>query len=219
VQKAGDLDKAAVTLRLSSGDDLLIAVGYGKVLPADVVEAVVPEDKRKEVVAEAAEPQNAITQLASNLIRRVTGRQTAGIKVAGENDVLVRFAKCCSPVVGDPIVGFITRGRGVTVHTLGCQKAVDQDPDRRVDVEWDGKLKTPRPVSIQVVCADKPGLLASISQSFNQLGVNISQANCRSLDDNRAVNTFSFNVADLEQLKTVMRALQRLSGVFSVSRM
>jgi GTP pyrophosphokinase len=220
VQKSGDLDKAAESLKLQSGEEVLISVGYGKVLPADVVEVVVPEDKRKEVTEPAIEhPIAAVTSLATSLVRRVTGRQTTGIKVAGENDVLVRFAKCCSPVVGDPIVGFITRGRGVTVHTLGCPKAVDQDPDRKVEVEWDSKLKTPRPVSVQVVCADKPGLLASLSQSFNQLGVNISQANCRSMDDNRAVNTFQFNVTDLEQLKTVMRALQRINGVYSVSRM
>jgi GTP pyrophosphokinase len=220
VQKSGDLDRAAEQLKLQSGEEVLISVGYGKVLPADVVEVVVPEDKRKEVTEPAIEhPIAAVTSLATSLVRRVTGRQTTGIKVAGENDVLVRFAKCCSPVVGDPIVGFITRGRGVTVHTLGCTKAVDQDPDRKVDVEWDSKLKTPRPVSVQVVCADKPGLLASLSQSFNQLGVNISQANCRSMDDNRAVNTFQFNVTDLEQLKTVMRALQRINGVYSVSRM
>jgi GTP pyrophosphokinase len=217
--KAGELDRAAEKLKLQSVDELCITVGYGKVLPAEVAEVVVPEDKRKE----AAEPQpseNPIAQLASSLLKRVTGRgSSTGIKVAGEADVLVRFAKCCSPVMGDPIVGFITRGRGVTIHTLGCAKAVDQDPDRRVEVEWDGKLKSPRPVSIQVVCADKPGLLASISQSFNQLGVNISQANCRALDDNRAVNTFSFNVSDIEQLRTVMRTLQRLNGVFSVSRL
>jgi len=220
VQKSGDLDRAAEALKLQSAEEVLISVGYGKVLPADVVEVLVPEDKRKEVSEPTIEhPIAAVTSLATSLVRRVTGRQTAGIKVAGENDVLVRFAKCCSPVVGDPIVGFITRGRGVTVHTLGCAKAVDQDPDRRVDVEWDSKLKTPRPVSVQVVCADKPGLLASLSQSFNQLGVNISQANCRSMDDNRAVNTFQFNVTDLEQLKTVMRALQRINGVYSVSRM
>jgi GTP pyrophosphokinase len=220
VQKSGDLGKAAEHLKLQSEEEVLISIGYGKLLPADVVEFVVPEDKRKEVSEPAIEhPIAALTTAATNLVRRVTGRQTSGIKVAGEADVLVRFAKCCSPVVGDPIIGFITRGRGVTVHTLGCSKAVDQDPDRRVEVEWDSKLKTPRPVSVQVVCADKPGLLASLSQSFNQLGVNISQANCRSLDDNRAVNTFQFNVSDLEQLKTVMRALQRINGVFSVSRM
>jgi GTP pyrophosphokinase len=226
VQKAGNLDKAAEKLRLSTGDDLLIAVGYGKVLPAEVVEEIVPEDKRKEV----AQPDgnggsNPISQIASlatsvadSLMKRVAGSKTStGIKVAGESDVLVRFARCCSPVVGDPIVGFITRGRGVTVHTLGCTKSLDQDPKRRVEVEWDGR-KTPRPVSIQVVCADKPGLLANLSASFNQLGVNISQANCRAVDDNKAINTFSFAVNDLEQLKTIMRTLQRISGVYSVSR-
>jgi GTP pyrophosphokinase len=220
VQKSGDLDRAAEQLKLQSGEEVLISVGYGKVLPADVVELIVPADKLKEPTEPTIEnPISALTSVATSLVRRVTGRTTGGIKVAGENDVLVRFAKCCSPVVGDPIVGFITRGRGVTVHALGCTKALDQDPDRRVEVEWDSKLKTPRPVSVQVVCADKPGLLASLSQSFNQLGVNISQANCRSLDDNKAVNTFQFNVTDLEQLKTVMRALQRINGVYSVSRM
>jgi GTP pyrophosphokinase len=214
VQKAGDLDKAAVALRLQTGEELMIAIGYGKVLPADVIEAIVPEDKRREVAATPPTENPVI-----NLIRRVTRRSAVGIKVAGEDDVLVRFAKCCSPLPGDPIVGFITRGRGVTVHTLNCSKAVDQDPERKVDVEWDGRLKQPRPVSVQVVSADKPGILASLSQSFNELGVNISQANCRSTDDHKAVNTFTFAVSDLDQLKTVMRALQKVSGVFQVSRM
>ncbi len=214
VQKSGDLDKAVATLKLQSQEELLVTVGYGKLLPADVIEAVVPEDKRK-LVPELEPSSNPVVQL----IRKVTRRQTAGIKVAGEDDVLVRYGKCCSPLPGDPIVGFITRGRGVTVHTLGCDKAMEQDPERRVDVEWDGKFKQPRPVSVQIVTADKPGLLASISQSFNDLGINISQANCRSVDDNKAVNTFQFSVGDLEQLKTVMRALQKINGVFSVSRM
>jgi GTP diphosphokinase / guanosine-3',5'-bis(diphosphate) 3'-diphosphatase len=214
VQKSGDLDKAAEALKLQSAEELLVTVGYGKLLPADVIEAVVPEDKRK-VIPEPEPSTNPVVQL----IRKVTRRQTAGIKVAGEDDVLVRYGKCCSPLPGDPIVGFITRGRGVTVHTLGCEKALDQDPERRVEVEWDGRFKQPRPVSIQIVTADKPGLLASISQSFNDLGINISQANCRSVDDNKAVNTFQFSVNDLEQLKTVIRALQKINGVYSVSRM
>ncbi len=130
----------------------------------------------------------------------------------------MRFAKCCTPVPGDPIVGFITRGRGVTVHALNCQKAIDQDPERRIEVEWDGKVKASRSVQIQVLSADKPGLLATMSQSFHDLGINISQANCRSVDD-KAVNTFQFAVHDLEQLKTVMRALQKLNGVYAVQRL
>ena len=211
----GELEKAAQELKQQTLDDLYITIGYGRILPADVVERVVPEAQRKPKAADAA-PTNVISQL----IRRVTRRNTssAGIKVAGEDDVLVRFGKCCSPLPGDPIVGFITRGRGVTVHTRTCQKGMDQDPDRRVDVEWDDKIKAPRPVSIQILCADKPGLLANISQTFTEAGVNISQANCRSTDDHRAVNTFQFSVADLDQLKGVIRAIQRISGVYSVER-
>jgi guanosine-3',5'-bis(diphosphate) 3'-pyrophosphohydrolase len=196
-------------------DDLLILLGYGKILPADVVEKVVPEERRKVEKEPAAEVPTPTPKLA----RRVSRRPTAGIMVAGEDDVLVRFGKCCSPVPGDPIVGFITRGRGVTVHTRECQKGMDQDPDRWVEVAWDGKLKTPRPVTLQVVCADKPGLLAHMSQAFSEAGVNISQANCRSTEDNRAVNTFQAMVTDLEQLKGLMRPIQKISGVYAVDRL
>jgi GTP pyrophosphokinase len=213
IQKSGELERAAGDLKASSVDDLFIAVGYGKLLPADVIERVVPEEKRK--VEPPPEPTNPI----SKLIRRVTRRAPTGIRVAGVDDVMIRWGKCCSPLPGDPIVGFITRGRGVTVHTKTCQKSMEQDPERRIEVEWDGKLKTPRPVSIQVVCADKPGLLAHISQSFHEAGVNISQAMCRSTDDNRAVNTFQFSVSDVDQLKGVIKAIQRISGVYSVDRM
>src|SRR5215468_7443504 len=216
--KSGDLDKAAEKLKQQSGEELLILVGYGKITAAQVAEALVPEDRYKSgPVSEPAPSSNPIT----NLIRKVTrqgGGKPTGIKVQGEDDVLVRFAKCCSPLPGDNIVGFITRGRGVTVHTKNCQKALDLDPDRRIDVEWDGKGKTPRPVQIQVVCADKPGLLANISQVFVEIGVNISQAHCRATDDHRAINTFQFLVSDLDQLKTVIRSIQKIQGVFSVER-
>jgi GTP diphosphokinase / guanosine-3',5'-bis(diphosphate) 3'-diphosphatase len=214
VQRSGELERAASELRCSTVDDLYIAVGYGKLLPADVIERVVPEEKRK-----LAAPEPPTANPITKLVRRITRRAPTGIRVAGVDDVMIRWGKCCSPLPGDPIVGFITRGRGVTVHTRECQKGLDQDPDRRIEVEWDGKLKAPRPVSIQVVCADKPGLLAHISQSFHEQGVNISQANCRAADDHRAINTFQFSVSDLDQLKGVIRAIQRISGVYSVQRM
>ena len=99
-----------------------------------------------------------------------------------------------SPLPGDPIVGFITRGRGVTVHRRDCDKGLDLDPERRIDVEWDGNGKAQHEVAIQVLCADKPGLLAHISQSFTDQGVNISQAHCRATEDGRAVNTFHASV-------------------------
>jgi GTP pyrophosphokinase len=213
-EKAGDLVHAATELRLHNVDDLLMNIGYGKLLPADVVEQLLPEDQRRPGGTREPSPSRA-----ASLARRAPGMRPAGIKVAGEDDVLVRFAKCCSPVAGDPIVGVITRGRGVTVHAKVCPTAMEQDEERRIDVQWDGDHKTARPVTVQVVCADKPGLLALISQTFNEHGINIAQANCRSLDEKRAVNTFKVSVVDTDQLQKLIRALQKISGVFAVQRM
>jgi guanosine-3',5'-bis(diphosphate) 3'-pyrophosphohydrolase len=216
VAKEGALDAAARELRLADADELVIQVGYGKVTTSQVVEKILPEARGKGDDA----PVEKAPGVFRSLLRRVTTRRqsTSGIKVAGEDDIMVRFAKCCSPLPGDPVVGFITRGRGVTVHRRDCDKALDLDPDRRVDVEWDGASKTQHEVTIQVLCADKPGLLAHISQTFTDQNVNISQAHCRATDDGRAVNTFKTQVKDLDQLKTVIRALSRIKGVYSVDR-
>ena len=205
---------AAKELRCVTVDELIIQVGYGKITTQQVLEKALPELTKKEHEI----PQKTESMLKT-LLRKVTRRTaTSGIKVAGEEDILVRFAKCCSPLPGDQIVGFITRGRGVTVHRRDCDKGLDLDPDRRIDVEWDGNGKTQHEVAIQILCADKPGLLAHISQSFTDQGVNISQAHCRATEDGRAVNTFHASVKDLDQLKSVIRSLSRIKGVYSVDR-
>jgi len=208
------LSHAARELKCVTVDELIIQVGYGKITAQQVLEHTLPEMKK-----EPEAPVKSESMLKS-LLRKVTrGRQsTTGIKVAGEDDILVRYAKCCSPLPGDPIVGFISRGRGVTVHRRDCDKGLDLDPDRRIDVEWDGAGKVQHEVAIQILCADKPGLLAHISQSFTDQGVNISQAHCRATEDGRAVNTFHALVKDLDQLKSVIRSLSRIKGVFSVDR-
>jgi GTP pyrophosphokinase len=215
-QKQGDLQRAASKLKCHGVVDLIRQVGYGKITPSQVVEVIVPENKRK---PSTEEPEEAKPNPIREIIRKVTRRRSSsGIMVAGEADVLVRYARCCSPLPGDVIVGFITRGRGVTVHRRDCPKALDLDPDRRIDVQWDNKAHGEHEVAIQVLSADKPGLLALISQSFSDAGVNISQAHCRTTDDGRAVNTFHARVTDLDQLKSVIRSLTRIKGVFSVDR-
>jgi guanosine-3',5'-bis(diphosphate) 3'-pyrophosphohydrolase len=209
------LQHAARELKVMNVDELIIQVGYGKITAQQVLEKALPEldDKDTEKKAQKSE------SMLKTLLRKVTRRTTSsGIKVAGEGDILVRFAKCCSPLPGDPIVGFITRGRGVTVHRRDCDKGLDLDPERRIEVEWDGHGNTFHEVAIQVLCADKPGLLAHISQSFTDQGVNISQAHCRATEDGRAVNTFHASVRDLDQLKQVIRSLSRIKGVYSVDR-
>ncbi|HWU90256.1 MAG TPA: bifunctional (p)ppGpp synthetase/guanosine-3',5'-bis(diphosphate) 3'-pyrophosphohydrolase [Kofleriaceae bacterium] len=208
------LEVAAKELRCMTVDELVIQVGYGKLTAQQVLEKALPEIGKQD-----KEPEKKTESMLKTLLRKVTRRtSSSGIKVAGEEDILVRFAKCCSPLPGDPIVGFITRGRGVTVHRRDCDKGLDLDPERRIDVEWDGNGKTQHEVAIQVLCADKPGLLAHISQSFSEQGVNISQAHCRATEDGRAVNTFHASVRDLDQLKSVIRSLSRIKGVFSVDR-
>jgi GTP pyrophosphokinase len=208
------LQAAAKELRCVNLDELIIQIGYGKITTQQVLEKALPELTKKEQEA-PAKPESML----KTLLRKVTRRTSAsGIKVAGEEDILVRFAKCCSPLPGDQIVGFITRGRGVTVHRRDCDKGLDLDPERRIDVEWDGNGKAQHEVAIQILCADKPGLLAHISQSFSDQGVNISQAHCRATEDGRAVNTFHASVKDLDQLKSVIRSLSRIKGVYSVDR-
>ncbi len=210
--KDGTLLKAAAALGYRTGDDVLGAVGYGKVAPDQLVKQLVSEEKLAEP---ATEPP--VTSRLTELFRRVARLPAGGVRIGGIEDVLVRFGKCCNPLPGDPIVGFITRGRGVTVHTARCEKALAMDPQRRVDVSWDVKGDFKRLVAVKVVADDKPGMLAKVSQTFSEAGINIAQANVRSSAD-KAVLSFEVSVQDLKQLNAVMRSLERVEGVHSVDR-
>jgi GTP pyrophosphokinase len=201
-------------LRLGSWDELLLQVGYGKLEASEVVKTL----RAKQPAGSPEPPPELKTGRLEQLVRRVTGRDVGGIKVNGIDDVLVRYAKCCNPLPGDNIIGFITRGRGVTIHRRECLKAFDTDPERRIDVSWDTKAKINRPVQIKVTTANKPGILANVSQTFSAQKINISEANCRAQDDGRACNIFTFHVSDLNQLKNVMKALAKVAGVVAVER-
>jgi GTP diphosphokinase / guanosine-3',5'-bis(diphosphate) 3'-diphosphatase len=201
-------------LRLGSWDELLLQVGYGKLEASDVVTTL----RAKQPVGSPEPPPELKTGRLEQLVRRVTGRDVGGIKVNGIDDVLVRYAKCCNPLPGDNIIGFITRGRGVTIHRRECLKAFDTDPERRIDVSWDTKAKINRAVQVKVTTANKPGILANVSQTFSAQKINISEANCRAQDDGRAQNVFTFFVSDLNQLKNVMKALSKVTGVVAVER-
>lgn len=211
MEKSGELNKIAGAFRLADGDELLLQVGFGKITTSQVVEKVLPEKEEKQRLEETADKG------VGAFFRRLK-KPSSGIKVQGLSDVMVRLAKCCNPLPGDAVVGFITRGRGTTVHVQNCSKALDLDPDRRIDVSWDIKTKNLHPVSIRINTSNKPGLLAKISNCFSSCKVNILQANCRAFDDTRAVNTFRFEVSDLEQLNAVIKSIQKIPGVFSVER-
>ncbi|HYH96998.1 bifunctional (p)ppGpp synthetase/guanosine-3',5'-bis(diphosphate) 3'-pyrophosphohydrolase [Hyalangium sp.] len=228
--KNGELKKAGEELGYRIEEDLLVAIGYGKVTPQQLIQRFVPQEKltTEERPGPGGHSSNGESSGSSmlpglskvtDLAKRLVGRPArSGVQIGGVDDVLVRFGRCCNPVPGDPIVGFITRGRGVTVHTDGCEKSLATDPERRVDVSWDVRGDFKRPVTLRVLTADRPGLLADISNTFSKKGVNISQANCRATGDDRAVNTFEVTISDLKQLTDLIRTIERLNGVHSVER-
>ena len=110
-------------------------------------------------------------------MRRISRRKpTQGVKVRGIDDVLVRFAKCCHPIPGEEIVGYITQGRGVTVHSARCKTLATADPQRRIDVEWELEKGLTYPVRIQVIGRDKPGALAELASAISEADANITQA-------------------------------------------
>lgn len=211
-----ELRRVLEAMSVQNLDELLISIGYGKIDPKDVVEFIAPpsQDGAKSIPPE----QLRESKLTSFVRKIVKGGDDGGIRLNGIDDVLVRYAKCCNPLPGDDILGFITRGRGVTIHRRGCPKAFDTDPERRVEISWDSKAKINRAVQLRVVTANRPGILATVGHTFSQLGINISEANCRAGDDGKAVNVFTFVCQDLNQLKGVMKALQKVQGVVAVER-
>jgi GTP pyrophosphokinase len=209
-----ELRKLREELKVNSNDELFISIGYGKVDASDVLRIVAPHLEPGSVP-----PEHIREGKLAGLVRKVIkGSDEGGIRLNGIDDVLVRYAKCCNPLPGDDILGFITRGRGVTIHRRGCAKAFDTDPERRVEISWDSKAKINRAVQLRVVTANRPGILATVGHTFSAQGINISEANCRAGDDGKAVNVFTFVCLDLTQLKSVMRALQKVQGVVAVER-
>ncbi|MBR2979473.1 MAG: bifunctional (p)ppGpp synthetase/guanosine-3',5'-bis(diphosphate) 3'-pyrophosphohydrolase [Myxococcaceae bacterium] len=218
--KTGDFKKTAEALGYRTEEALLVAVGYGKVLPTQILAKHVPPEKLadKEAVGvprPAEQEEGAFTKI----INKVTNRSAkSGVRINGIDDALVIFGRCCGPVPGDPIIGFITRGRGITVHTASCDKVLATDPNRRIEVTWDVKPDFTRPVTLRIMTTDRAGMIADISTAFSQKGVSIVQANCRVTTDDRAVNTFEVKISNLKQLDELKNAIERIPGVIEVMR-
>jgi len=208
----GTLARVAKELGERDDEALLAAVGYGKVTWQQVLARILP--------AEEVERRREKGEGRLQRLLRLVSRQTkSGVRVSGVEDMLVRFGKCCSPLPGERITGFITRGRGVTVHALDCPKVLESDPQRRIDVQWEDGKGTPRPVKVEVTCVDRPGLLAAMSKAISSAGINITRAQVHALGDRKAQNTFELMVGSAEELNRVMRSLGRVRGVMKVGRL
>ncbi|MBU6375301.1 MAG: bifunctional (p)ppGpp synthetase/guanosine-3',5'-bis(diphosphate) 3'-pyrophosphohydrolase [Bdellovibrionales bacterium] len=220
LDRSGDLIKAAQQLHCRTPEELYIALGYGRSLPEHALEHLIPKDELDVHKSKTAKPEEeSFLKRVFASARKRSVSQNA-IIVSNLEDVLIRFARCCNPVPGDNIVGFITRGRGVTVHTSTCTKGIDSDVERRVEVRWNLQEKgnIQRIVRIRVLSQDEPGLLALMSQTISACGVNIASANIRTTKDRKAIALFEVHVMDTGQLYKTMSALEAKKGVISVER-
>ena len=145
--------------------------------------------------------------------------RTGGVRVKGVGDLLVRFAKCCSPIPGDPIVGFITRGKGVTVHLQSCPTVINErEVSRLIDVEWEAEATQTYPIAIRVEAYDRTGLLSDITQVVAENKVNIVAASVGVTPDHTAVVTATRQVHSVSQLARVMSRIENLKDVINVQR-
>ena len=210
VQKAikdGEFLKLVEDFNCSSVDDLLTQVGFSRFTPRKVLKKLYsmmhgePLDLRKPKTKaeEAAEKKPA--------------KKTEGLQISGVDNVLVRFASCCNPLPGEPIVGYITRGRGVTVHRIDCHNVKNFEDERLIQVSWEGVEEKPYPAKIKIKCLNKPGMLGKICDMLAELDVNIDSGSFESKVDGTSILDFTVEVTDLNQLYSALAKVKALKAV------
>ncbi len=207
-----DIARVTSELSIPTPEDLYARVGYGKLSVNNVLARIVPKNRFTEL-------QKGSQSGLARVISRFRKKPDSAIRIKGIEDIMVRFGNCCNPLPGDKVVGFITRGRGVTVHRMECPESKDIDPERRVDVQWDAKAAGSRPAKIEVVCLDRKGILADISSTISSIEANITSAQLKATQDKKALGIFEVEVGSVEQLQKVMSALSKLKGVLKVERL
>ncbi len=202
------------TLHTRSMDELYLNLALGKIPLERILGEFVPEEKLRQEEARAS----LVDKLKERLKFKKPPPPKSPVRIRGEGDILVSFAKCCNPLHGDPIVGTITLGHGITIHLADCPNALSMEPGRRIEVAWDEETKHYRNVKVRVVCVDRAGMLVNMSKAIAHDGVNITTAECKAVNDKKAINNFEITVADRATLDKVIASLERVKGVISVER-
>ncbi|MGD8243091.1 MAG: DUF5913 domain-containing protein, partial [Desulfobacterales bacterium] len=213
LMKSDQMNEVVAHFGFKTVDDLIASVGYGKTTPLQVLRRFMPKPE------EAAEEKSRETIL-DRLIGRVKKRKpSAGVLVKGLDDILIRFGKCCQPVPGDPIVGYITRGYGVTVHRANCVNALKMSPERQIDVAWTEETNETYPVKILIVSYDRVGLLADIATSISKHDANIVSLNTTTKANELVESYLTLAVAGTGHLDRVLASLRKIHMVQDVRRL
>ena len=207
--KSEEMEKVVEHFGFKHVDDLIASVGYGKITPLQIVRKVEPKPEEKEDSA----------SFLDKIISRVRKKKPkTGVTVKGVDDILIKFGKCCQPVPGDSITGYITRGYGVTVHRTNCVNALKMNPDRQIDVEWSVDTADTYPVKILVRSYDRVGLLADITANISKNGANILSANTETRHSKIVDSLFTIAVENTDHLNRVLSAIRKVKHIQDVRR-
>jgi len=190
-------------------DDLIASVGYGKITPLQII-------RRLEPKTDDAEGRESILNKLMGRVRKK--KPKTGVVVKGVDDILIKFGKCCQPVPGDNITGYITRGFGVTVHRANCVNALKMSPERRIDVEWNMEASETFPADFQVTSYDRVGLLADIVGCITKNEANILSANTKTGNDKHVESSFSVGVRSTAHLRRILASIRKVKNVQDVKR-
>jgi guanosine-3',5'-bis(diphosphate) 3'-pyrophosphohydrolase len=207
VVREGRLKEALKHRNVKELEPLLVEVARGHLTPTAVVTDLLPEGTTKD---------DQTGPLAS-LLSRFRRSSTSPVLITGEDGLLVQYARCCGPLPGEPVIGFITRGRGITVHRQTCAQLAGLDPERQIAVEWDVAAESKHNGEVRIFCADRPGMLANITKVCEQVGVNINRAEARSAGGSPVV-TLELELRDVHELNRLVANIEKVPGVEAVHR-
>ena len=217
--KDPDLLRAAGEYGLGRVDDLLAAIGYGKYSARQVLAKLAPEGS-----APLPEGEEQSASGFTSVVRRVFGGDNNAIIVKGYGDLMVYRAKCCNPIRGEGIVGYVTRGKGVAVHSINCPNVTNllYEPERRIDVQWAGSDKEGQPISYPVkltlFCDDRFGMLKQITSVISDQNTNIRNIEARTSNGQASIDVV-LEIADLKHLQTIINGVRQIPGVHDVQRL
>jgi GTP pyrophosphokinase len=197
--------EVAKEFSFKSPEDLILAVSYGRISARQIIHHLLPRPEKGKSLEIFKETTSS--------------KPSSAIKVKGVDGVLVKIAKCCAPVPGDKIIGYITRGQGVSIHRVDCPNIAQAESDRLIEVNWDTTEDQVYPVKIQVRCKDKVGLLAEITGAIAKAQANIIQAETKTTIDHHALCYFTLEVKDIHHLQEITKALWQIESVEEVKRM
>ncbi len=194
-------------------DELIRMVGFGRLAPDQIVGSF----------KEEFEGSSSSTTQKESLVPALKSPghfREGAVKFSGTNDVLMQLSKCCKPVPGEPIRGYITRGRGLTIHAVDCPnfQSLEWEHSRLVKVEWDGDVEGSHSVDVSVLTLDRPGVLAKVSAGISQCKANITKAEIATREDQKAVLDFVIEVKDTAHLELILQEIQRVDGILSAKR-